>query len=63
MPNRALKQHPAFSPISEPNEPHPATLSPFKPPILPAVTDKAPVAISQGAVRAVVGNLPAVSEE
>jgi hypothetical protein len=60
---RELKPHPGFTPIPESDEPHANTLAFNKQPLKPAVADKAPVAISQGAVRAGVGNLPAVPEE
>jgi hypothetical protein len=63
MPTRELKPHAGLSPIPESDEPHPNTLAFSKPPTKPAVADKAPVGIAQGAVRAVIGNLPAVSEE
>jgi hypothetical protein len=60
---RELKPHPAGSVISEPNEPHPGTLSPFKVPVLPPVADKAPASIVQAIVRPAVGNLAEVGEE
>jgi hypothetical protein len=60
---RELKPHPGFTPIAEPAEPHPGTLSPFKVPVLPNVADKAPVAIAQGAVRAATGNQAEIGEE
>jgi hypothetical protein len=60
---RELKPHPGFTSIPEPNEPHPGSLSPFKPPTLPPVADKAPVAIAQAPVRPAVGPLAEVGEE
>ncbi len=53
----------ALTPIAEPNEPHPGTLSPFKQPVLPAVAAKAPTALSQGAVAPASGNLAEIAQD